>query len=70
MATPPKAFTYVDQDKAWHEGNPMVMGPMTQSTWLGSLIFDGARFFEGTMPDVDRHCARACTSGHVTADPQ
>lgn len=62
MATPPKAFTYVDQDQSWHEGNPLVMGPLTQSTWLGSLIFDGARFFEGTMPDVDRHCARACTS--------
>ncbi|WP_420564101.1 branched-chain amino acid aminotransferase [Thalassobaculum sp.] len=62
MATPPKAFTYVDQDKSWHEGNPMVLGPMTQSTWLGSLIFDGARWFEGTMPDVDRHCERACRS--------
>ncbi len=62
MATPPKAFTYVDQDQAWHEGNPMVLGPMTQSTWLGSLIFDGARWFEGTMPDVDQHCQRACRS--------
>lgn len=62
MATPPKAFTYVDQDQSWHEGNPMVLGPMTQSTWLGSLIFDGARWFEGTMPDVDQHCERACRS--------
>ncbi|WPZ36508.1 branched-chain amino acid aminotransferase [Thalassobaculum sp. OXR-137] len=62
MATPPKAFTYVDQDQSWHEGNPMVMGPMTQSTWLGSLIFDGARWFEGTMPDLDQHCERACRS--------
>ena len=62
MATPPKAFTYVDQDQSWHEGNPMVLGPMTQSTWLGSLVFDGARWFEGTIPDVDQHCERACRS--------
>ena len=56
-----KAFTYVD-DGTWHEGNPMVLGPMTQSTWLGSLVFDGARAFEGTIPDIERHCARACES--------
>lgn len=62
MATSPKAFTYVDQDQSWHEGNPMVLGPMTQATWLGSLVFDGARWFEGAMPDVDLHCARACRS--------
>lgn len=56
-----KAVTYVD-DGTWHDGNPMVLGPMTQSTWLGSLIFDGARAFEGTIPDIERHCARACAS--------
>lgn len=56
-----KAVTYVD-DGTWHDGNPMVLGPMSQSTWLGSLIFDGARAFEGTIPDIDLHCARACAS--------
>jgi branched-chain amino acid aminotransferase len=56
-----KAVTYVDQT-GWHDGNPMVLGPMTQSTWLGSLIFDGARAFEGTIPDIELHCARACSS--------
>lgn len=56
-----KAVTYVD-DGTWHDGNPMVLGPMTQSTWLGSLIFDGARAFEGVIPDIDLHCARACDS--------
>jgi branched-chain amino acid aminotransferase len=25
---------------------------------LGSMVFDGARAFEGVMPDLDRHCAR------------
>lgn len=56
-----KAFTYVD-DGNWHEGNPMIMGPMTQSTWLGSMVFDGARAFEGTLPDLDLHCQRAVDS--------
>lgn len=62
MADAPKAFTYVDQDRSWHAGNPMLLGPMTQSTWLGSLVFDGARAFEGVIPDIERHCARACES--------
>ena len=56
-----KAVTYVD-DGTWHDGNPMVLGPMSQSTWLGSLIFDGARAFEGVIPDIELHCARACAS--------
>jgi len=56
-----KAVTYVD-DGTWHDGNPLVLGPMTQATWLGSLIFDGARAFEGVIPDIDLHCARACES--------
>src|SRR3546814_20738643 len=40
----------------------MGRGPMTQSTWLGSLIFDGARAVEGVIPDIELHCARACDS--------
>jgi branched-chain amino acid aminotransferase len=61
-ASAPTALTYVDQDQSWHEGNPALLGPMTQSTWLGSLVFDGARAFEGTIPDIEAHCARACES--------
>ena len=34
------------------------MGPRTHAAWLGSTVFDGARAFEGTTPDLDRHCAR------------
>lgn len=61
MSEAPKVVTYVDQT-GWTDGNPMVLGPMTQSTWLGSLIFDGARAFEGTIPDIDLHAKRACDS--------
>jgi len=43
---------------AWHEGNPPIIGPRSHAAWLGSTVFDGARVFEGVMPDMDRHCAR------------
>ena len=54
------AWTYF-QGK-WHEGNPMIMGPMTHAPWLGSCVFDGARAFEGVAPDLDKHCARVLNS--------
>jgi branched-chain amino acid aminotransferase len=45
-------------DGEWIEGNPPVIGPRSHASWLGSSVFDGARVFEGTMPDMDRHCER------------
>jgi branched-chain amino acid aminotransferase len=42
----------------WHEGNVPIMGPRTHGAWLGSVVFDGARAFEGVAPDLVRHCAR------------
>jgi branched-chain amino acid aminotransferase len=45
-------------DGRWHEGNPPIMGPRTHAAWLGSSVFDGARSFEGVMPDMDRHAER------------
>lgn len=55
-----EAWTYVDGD--WIEGNAPVAGPLTHAFWLGSSVFDGARAFEGTAPDVDRHFARVNAS--------
>ena len=51
-----QTWTWIDG--AWHEGNPPIMGPRSHATWLGSSVFDGARVFEGVMPDMDRHAAR------------
>jgi branched-chain amino acid aminotransferase len=42
----------------WLEGNPGIMGPRTHAAWLSSSVFDGARVFEGVMPDMDRHAER------------
>jgi branched-chain amino acid aminotransferase len=46
----------------WHEGNIPIMGVSDHGTWLGSLVFDGARAFDGYMPDLALHCARVNAS--------
>jgi branched-chain amino acid aminotransferase len=51
-----KTWTFFEGD--WHEGNVPIMGPRTHAAWLCSLVFDGARYFEGVTPDLDLHCAR------------
>lgn len=51
-----KTWTFYDND--WHEGNYLLMGPRTHSAWLCSVVFDGARAFEGVTPDLELHCAR------------
>src|SRR5437667_4822631 len=55
-----KTWTFLDGE--WREGNVPIMGPRTHAAWLGSMVFDGARAFEGAMPDLDRHCTRVNTS--------
>jgi branched-chain amino acid aminotransferase len=50
--------TWTFFEGAWREGNVPIMGPRTHAAWLGSTVFDGARAFEGTAPDLDRHFAR------------
>src|SRR5438552_19118464 len=55
-----KTWTFFDGD--WHEGNAPIMGARTHAAWLGSMVFDGARAFEGVAPDLDLHCARVKNS--------
>jgi branched-chain amino acid aminotransferase len=50
--------TWTFFDGTWHAGNVPIMGPRTHAAWLGSMVFDGARAFEGATPDLDLHCAR------------
>ena len=49
----------------WHEGNVPIMGPRTHAAWLCTSVFDGARAFEGTTPDLDLHCSRVNESAKV-----
>lgn len=53
-------WTYHNGD--WHEGNMPLLGVADHATWLGSMVFDGARAFEGVTPDLERHCARCVDS--------
>lgn len=50
---------------AWHEGNTPIMGAADHATWLGTLVFDGARTFGGVSPDLDLHCARLVASARA-----
>jgi len=58
-----RAITYVNGD--WLEGNPPLLGPMSHAMWLASLVFDGARSFEGVAPDLGLHCARVVRSAEA-----
>jgi branched-chain amino acid aminotransferase len=50
--------TWTWLDGQWLEGNPPMMGPRTHASWLASSVFDGARAFEGVMPDIEAHSRR------------
>lgn len=49
----------------WHDGNTPVMSSADHGLWLGTLVFDGARAFEGTVPDLDLHSQRIIRSAHA-----
>lgn len=49
-------WTFVDGE--WIAGNPPLIGPVSHAMWLGSTVFDGARWFDGIAPDLDLHCRR------------
>lgn len=53
---PTRTWTYFEGQ--WREGNAPIFGVRTHAAWLCSLVFDGARAFEGVTPDLDLHCAR------------
>jgi branched-chain amino acid aminotransferase len=53
-------ITYVDG--RWVDANAPLWSSMSHGVWLSSMIFDGARAFEGVMPDLDLHCQRAVRS--------
>lgn len=42
----------------WHEGDAPIMRAADHGSWLGSSVFDGARYFEGMAPDLAAHCER------------
>jgi len=65
IATRNTSRTWTFFEGAWHEGNVAIMGPRTQGAWLASVVFDGARAFEGVTPDLDLHCKRVNDSARL-----
>jgi len=49
----------------WHEGDAKVMGACDHGSWLGTSVFDGARQFEGVVPDLMAHCERVNASAEA-----
>lgn len=50
-------------DGRWYEDEqPKLTGPMDHAFWMSTIAFDGARSFDGTAPDLDRHCERLIDS--------
>lgn len=58
-----KIWTWFEGE--WREGNVPIMGSADHGTWLGTLVFDGARAFDGLAPDLEPHCARVNHSASV-----
>jgi branched-chain amino acid aminotransferase len=56
MATGKNIRTYFEG--RWQDGDAMIMRAADHGSWLGSNVFDGARYFEGVAPDLEPHCAR------------
>lgn len=49
----------------WHQGDVPVINAADHGAWLGSNVFDGARFFDGLTPDLEAHCARVNRSAEA-----
>jgi len=52
-------------DGTWQDGNVAVIRAADHVTWLGSQVFDGARKFQGVMPDLEGHCHRLVRSAEA-----
>lgn len=63
--TSPRSTTWTYVDGEWLAGNPPLIGPTSHAMWLGSTVFDGARWFDGIAPDLDLHCRRVNRSAEA-----
>ncbi|KPA21721.1 Branched-chain-amino-acid aminotransferase [Shimia sp. SK013] len=63
MATGKNIRTYFNG--TWHDGDTPIISAADHGAWLGSGIFDGARFVNGLTPDLDKHCARTNRSAEA-----
>jgi branched-chain amino acid aminotransferase len=63
MATGTEISTWFEG--RWHPEDAMIMRAADHGSWLGSAVFDGARYFDGAAPDLLAHCARVNASARA-----
>lgn len=63
MATGTNIRTYFEG--GWQDGDAMIMRAADHGSWLGTTVFDGARYFEGIAPDLEAHLARVNRSAEA-----
>lgn len=63
MATGTNIRTYFNGQ--WHDGDVPIISAADHGAWLGSGVFDGARYFDGLAPDLEAHCARVNRSANA-----
>ncbi len=63
MATGKNIRTYFEG--SWHDGDIAVMKAADHGSWLGTSVFDGARFVNGLAPDLRPHCERVNRSAEA-----
>lgn len=49
----------------WHDGDIPVMRAADHGSWLGTTVFDGARYVDGRTPDLRAHCTRVNKSAEA-----
>ncbi len=50
------------QKGGWTTEETAILSLKDNAFWMGNTVFDGARAFNGWVPDLDKHCARALNS--------
>ena len=63
MATGTNIHTYFNG--TWHKGDVPVINAADHGAWLGSGVFDGARYVNGLTPDLLAHCQRVNRSAEA-----
>ena len=56
MATGSNVRTFFEG--TWYSEDKYVMRAADHGSWLGSSVFDGARYVDGVAPDLKAHCDR------------
>ncbi len=63
MAVGSNIHTYFEG--SWHAGDVSIMRASDHGSWLGTNVFDGARYVHGLAPDLEPHLARVNRSAEA-----